>query len=72
MLEKLVSYSIGVIKKIEICRFVFKMYYHPNVYLFGCFIFCAFNFWILVYSPLYNILIDCILSEMTVSRLKVT
>lgn len=30
--------------KIKICRFVYKMYYHPNVCLFGCFIFCAFNF----------------------------
>lgn len=35
------------------------------------FYFCAFNFWILVYSPLCSILTVYTLSEMAVSRLAV-
>lgn len=56
VLEKPVYYSIGGMKKIEMGSFVYKIYSHPNGYLFGCFIFYAFNFWILAYSALDNIL----------------
>lgn len=57
VVEKL-FYSIGGIKRIEtVYSFLYKTHYHPDGCLFGCFIFSAFNFWILVYSPLYSILI---------------
>lgn len=48
-----------------------KIYSHLSGYLLGCFTFCAFNFWILVYSPLYSSLTIHTLLEMAVSRLEV-
>lgn len=64
-------FTPGEIKRNEIYSFPYKIHSHLSDCLLDVIFFCAFNFWILVYSPLHVVPTIHLLSEMAVSRLKV-